>query len=151
MGDAVHQRVAQITAAPLRVYAPVGRHHDLLAYLVRRILENGASASFMSQFADKAVPLETLVSDPYAGSDISPALRTGAELFAPERKNSQGFDENDPECLRRFTDAVAAYSLPARPREASKQAVTGALRPRNAPPGSRLVPARVHYSQPDRR
>ena len=127
MGDAVHQRVAQITAAPLRVYAPVGRHHDLLAYLVRRILENGASASFMNQFADKAVPLETLVSDPYAGSDISPALRTGAQLFAPERKNSQGFDEDDPERLRRFTDAVAAYSLPARPREASKQAVTGAF------------------------
>ncbi|NBR40529.1 MAG: trifunctional transcriptional regulator/proline dehydrogenase/L-glutamate gamma-semialdehyde dehydrogenase, partial [Alphaproteobacteria bacterium] len=65
MGEAVHDEIRKTTSAPLRIYAPVGQHQDLLAYLVRRILENGASSSFMNQLADNHIPITQLITDPY--------------------------------------------------------------------------------------
>src|SRR3546814_5709401 len=55
-----------VKPAPVRIYAPVGDHKDLLAYLVRRLLENGANSSFVNKIADKDVPLEALAADPVA-------------------------------------------------------------------------------------
>ena len=77
---------------PLRVYAPVGRHRDLLAYLVRRLLENGANSSFVHQLADARVDVETLLASP-----LHPAARPGiaapVDLFGTgARRNSAGLD-----------------------------------------------------------
>jgi len=124
MGDAVHNALGKLTPAPIRVYAPVGRHHDLLAYLVRRILENGASSSFMNQLADPDIEIDSLIADPYAPrKKITVSLPTGEQLFAPERQNSEGFDDEDAEALRNFAASVAAQEMPSRPSEASKRDV----------------------------
>jgi len=88
----------QIDGFPaVRVYAPVGRHQDLLAYLVRRLLENGANTSFVNRFLDDAVPVAALVSDPVSElarleSPQHPGVPLPAALYGAERRNSQGVD-----------------------------------------------------------
>ena len=85
----------------VRVYAPVGEHKDLLAYLVRRLLENGANTSFVNRFMDEQVPVPEIVRDPVAeierleSSYEHPGLGLPAALFA-ERRNSRGVDFGDP-------------------------------------------------------
>jgi len=109
--------LADQPAARVRVYAPVGEFRDLLAYLVRRLLENGANSSFVHQISDKSVPPEGLVEDPFAlaqreiaaGTSI-PALRTGATLF-DERANSRGIDLQEAPTLAALARRVA--QLPA--------------------------------------
>lgn len=84
----------------VRVYAPVGPHADLLAYLVRRLLENGANTSFVNRFMDERIPVDTLVQDPITAVESHLATNTmshpdiplPAYLFGPERLNSQGID-----------------------------------------------------------
>jgi RHH-type proline utilization regulon transcriptional repressor/proline dehydrogenase/delta 1-pyrroline-5-carboxylate dehydrogenase len=96
MGDQLYD--ALIAAHPgvgVRTYAPVGVHRDLLAYLVRRLLENGANSSFVSVAADADVPVETLLRRP-AAIIASPAgaraasLALPADMFGPGRRNSAG-------------------------------------------------------------
>ena len=127
MGEAVHDEIRKTTSAPLRIYAPVGQHQDLLAYLVRRILENGASSSFMNQLADNHIPITQLITDPYDYRDhlISPPS-SGAEMFLPGRANSGGFDEENPEAIRSFVISVSSYDLPAKPKNADKKSVAKA-------------------------
>ncbi len=101
MGEGAHDALAKIDhpARPVRIYAPVGTHRDLLAYLVRRLLENGANSSFVHQFSDPDVTVEELTVDPREMAPLSLAgggIPTGAELFNPERRNSRGYDVNDP-------------------------------------------------------
>ena len=100
MGEGAHDALLeyQRPLRPVRVYAPVGTHRDLLAYLVRRLLENGANSSFVHQFADSKISADQLAVDPResAASVCAAPLPTGAELFLPERRNSLGFDLNDP-------------------------------------------------------
>ncbi|AEG91515.1 L-glutamate gamma-semialdehyde dehydrogenase [Ramlibacter tataouinensis] len=83
----------------VRVYAPVGKHRDLLAYLVRRLLENGANSSFVHQLADESVGLDQLLASPLAQARASlarlaqqPALPLPAGLYGPGRRNSAGLD-----------------------------------------------------------
>ena len=66
MGEALHREVVrpESLGKPCRIYAPVGGHRDLLAYLVRRLLENGANTSFVNRLADDAAPIATIVADP---------------------------------------------------------------------------------------
>jgi hypothetical protein len=64
MGEGIYREVMQDTDVPVRVYAPVGRHKDLLAYLVRRLLENGANSSFVNQLGDDHVPIGELLASP---------------------------------------------------------------------------------------
>jgi RHH-type proline utilization regulon transcriptional repressor/proline dehydrogenase/delta 1-pyrroline-5-carboxylate dehydrogenase len=93
MGEALHDLVRKRNGNRCRIYAPVGAHRDLLAYLVRRLLENGANSSFVHQILDGDIPAETVAADPFAARDaLSAPLRTGPELYAPERINSRGFD-----------------------------------------------------------
>lgn len=131
MGDEVHRQLQKMTSAPLRVYAPVGRHHDLLAYLVRRILENGASSSFMNMLADETVPIHKLVSDPYEDNVSEANLATGEHIFSPDRKNSRGFDETDISALRAFHHDVVSNGANdcqhVRPGDASPQEVASAF------------------------
>jgi RHH-type proline utilization regulon transcriptional repressor/proline dehydrogenase/delta 1-pyrroline-5-carboxylate dehydrogenase len=97
---------------PLRTYAPVGEHEDLLAYLVRRLLENGANSSFVNRFLDERYPVEEVVTDPVAlvrGLDVipHPQIPLPRDLYAP-RVNSLALDLADAGTVRRleavFTD-----------------------------------------------
>jgi RHH-type transcriptional regulator, proline utilization regulon repressor / proline dehydrogenase / delta 1-pyrroline-5-carboxylate dehydrogenase len=87
-----------------RVYAPVGAHEDLLPYLVRRLLENGANTSFVNRIVDASLPAEEVVADPVAEVDAlenvaHPRIPLPAGLFAPERVNSAGFNFADGQAL----------------------------------------------------
>ncbi len=82
---------------PCRVYAPVGEHEDLLPYLVRRLLENGANTSFVNRILDERLPAEVIAADPVDEVDALPAVahpRIAAprRLFGPERVNSRGLN-----------------------------------------------------------
>ena len=102
MGEALHAAVREAHGTRCRIYAPVGAHHDLLAYLVRRLLENGANSSFVNQIVDESVTPEEIARDPIAtieglGGDIAnPRIAPPADLFMPERRNSKGWDVTDP-------------------------------------------------------
>ncbi len=93
MGDQLHEILMREGDQHCRIYAPVGAHRDLLAYLVRRLLENGANSSFVNQIVDETVPPETVAADPFetiASAEV--LVRRGPELFLPERRNSKGWD-----------------------------------------------------------
>ncbi len=107
MGEPLYDEVvgAEKLARPCRIYAPVGTHETLLAYLVRRLLENGANSSFVNRIADPAVQVEDLTADPVAavlaeGTPGSPHLAIAAprDLYGA-RRNSAGVDLSDEEVL----------------------------------------------------
>ncbi|QNL19469.1 bifunctional proline dehydrogenase/L-glutamate gamma-semialdehyde dehydrogenase PutA [Hyphobacterium sp. CCMP332] len=80
---------------PVRIYAPVGSHEDLLPYLVRRLLENGANTSFVHSFLDKGVPAEDVASGPFDQADIidrHPFIPMPPRLYGEQRVNSAGVD-----------------------------------------------------------
>lgn len=93
MGEAMHNIVLRENGTRCRIYAPVGAHRDLLAYLVRRLLENGANSSFVNQIVDESVPPEVVAADPFETlAESNVVIPKGPELFEPERRNSAGFD-----------------------------------------------------------
>ncbi|MEJ6389722.1 bifunctional proline dehydrogenase/L-glutamate gamma-semialdehyde dehydrogenase PutA [Gymnodinialimonas ulvae] len=111
MGEALHDQVHRKNHTRCRIYAPVGAHRDLLAYLVRRLLENGANSSFVHRIMDEDVPPEAVAADPFETLDHTAAnLPKPGELYAPERANSQGFDLTDPAALARIEAARAAFA-----------------------------------------
>ncbi len=121
MGEAVYERiVGEPDRIPCRIYAPVGSHEDLLAYLVRRLLENGANTSFVNRIVDEALPVAELVGDPVARMRAlavkpHPRIPLPADLYGPERRNSRGLDLADPNALEALArDMVAAAMKPAR-------------------------------------
>ncbi len=104
-------------AIACRVYAPVGSHHDLLPYLVRRLLENGANTSFVNQIMDDAIPIDSLVEDParrLAALDAKPHPRIvpPRDLYGPARPNARGFDLRDPEALEALARAISQAFRP---------------------------------------
>jgi RHH-type proline utilization regulon transcriptional repressor/proline dehydrogenase/delta 1-pyrroline-5-carboxylate dehydrogenase len=115
MGEPLYEQLVGqprdgLPARPCRIYAPVGTHETLLAYLVRRLLENGANTSFVNRIADASVPLEALVQDPVdlvaemATQDgmlgaPHPAIPLPRALYAPQRANSRGLDLADERTL----------------------------------------------------
>ncbi|MCB1329978.1 MAG: bifunctional proline dehydrogenase/L-glutamate gamma-semialdehyde dehydrogenase PutA, partial [Maritimibacter sp.] len=110
MGEALHDIVLAEAGTRCRIYAPVGAHRDLLAYLVRRLLENGANSSFVNQVVDDDVPPEEVAACPFAAlaaapGPFEPSVTRGPDLFAPERINSQGFDLFDVTDLARIDTA----------------------------------------------
>ncbi len=92
MGERLHDLVLKAEGTRCRIYAPVGAHRDLLAYLVRRLLENGANSSFVNQIVDEAVPPEVVAACPFATRTGGADIPTGPDLFRPERANSRGLD-----------------------------------------------------------
>ena len=102
MGDMLHDIIRERDGTRCRIYAPVGAHRDLLAYLVRRLLENGANSSFVNQMLDESVAPETVARDPvetlraFGAAIANPAIRQPAEVFAPERRAAKGWDLSDP-------------------------------------------------------
>ncbi|GAC1540514.1 MAG: hypothetical protein NVS2B4_19980 [Ramlibacter sp.] len=91
MGQGIYREVLKDPSLACRVYAPVGKHRDLLAYLVRRLLENGANSSFVHQLADDAVDVDVLLQSPLHALQ-APALPLPAQLYGAKRRNSDGLD-----------------------------------------------------------
>jgi RHH-type transcriptional regulator, proline utilization regulon repressor / proline dehydrogenase / delta 1-pyrroline-5-carboxylate dehydrogenase len=102
MGEALYEQVvgSDKLGRPCRVYAPVGSHEDLLAYLVRRLLENGANSSFVNRLVDERAPIDEIVADPVAkirrlDSKPHPKIPLPLDLYGAERRNSRGRDLAD--------------------------------------------------------
>ena len=121
MGDHLYAEVIgkDQLAVPCRVYAPVGSHEDLLPYLVRRLLENGANSSFVNRITDENLPPAELVADPVAtvsGFDSKPHPRIPqpADIFGPERKNSMGVNLANDQELQALADRINAAIKPWR-------------------------------------
>jgi len=124
MGEPLYEQVVAPDglARPCRIYAPVGTHETLLAYLVRRLLENGANSSFVNRIGNDAIPIEELVADPVAQVERAardegvlglphPAIAAPRALFArdePARTNSAGLDLADEHELRVLQSTLAA-------------------------------------------
>ena len=102
MGESLHDAVLKAEGTRCRIYAPVGAHQDLLAYLVRRLLENGANSSFVNQIVDTSISPEQIAKDPFdaveaLGSKLSSeAILRPSQLFGQGRRNSIGWDITDP-------------------------------------------------------
>ena len=115
MGDALYDALG--TRAQVRVYAPVGAHRDLLPYLVRRLLENGANTSFIHQIKDKDVPLADIVADPETAlARTTKPVRLPAAMF-PDRKNSMGYDLADDAQRGDLVAAIKTFDLGPLPAE----------------------------------
>ncbi|MFK7854797.1 MAG: bifunctional proline dehydrogenase/L-glutamate gamma-semialdehyde dehydrogenase PutA [Granulosicoccus sp.] len=114
MGELMHKLVLDKQKTRCRIYAPVGTHRDLLAYLVRRLLENGANSSFMNQVVDENVDPEVIASDPFFFLDQTPGSTTGIikpnDLYLPERSNSTGWDLRNYDDLELFEDVREKFS-----------------------------------------
>ncbi len=113
MGEEVHDLVRSTEGTRCRIYAPVGRHRDLLAYLVRRLLENGANSSFVHQLADDDVSSSTITKDPFSSLDDSTdheALAAPSAIYAPERQNSRGWDLSDCDQLAQIDAERKPYA-----------------------------------------
>jgi RHH-type proline utilization regulon transcriptional repressor/proline dehydrogenase/delta 1-pyrroline-5-carboxylate dehydrogenase len=129
MGEALYEELAKLEEGigdprtPVRIYAPVGSHKELLAYLVRRLLENGANSSFVNRIADEQVSLDELVRDPVTELDTlepkrNPKIALPTELFGAGRRNSAGVDLSDPlvrEPLLERLKALESRSWMAKP------------------------------------
>jgi RHH-type proline utilization regulon transcriptional repressor/proline dehydrogenase/delta 1-pyrroline-5-carboxylate dehydrogenase len=136
MGEALHETVRRREGTRCRIYAPVGAHEDLLAYLVRRLLENGANSSFVHQIVDKEVSPETIAADPFLavaaqGPAHNPAIPMPSDIFQPERPNSRGYDIADVATLDRLYEMRAPF---AAPHQWSAVPLTGKARSGNARP-----------------
>jgi len=114
MGEALYRQVVGADKSDIacRVYAPVGSHQDLLPYLVRRLLENGANTSFVNRIVDQRLPLDQVVADPVATlakvtPKAHPRIALPRDLFMPERRNSRGIDLSDAVALERLLGAMA--------------------------------------------
>ncbi|WP_096702773.1 bifunctional proline dehydrogenase/L-glutamate gamma-semialdehyde dehydrogenase PutA [Magnetospirillum sp. 15-1] len=114
MGEALYAQLVPEMAC--RTYAPVGSHQDLLPYLVRRLLENGANSSFVSRLADDEIPAHVVAADPLAvlGRIAPQPVVDPAALFGPLRRNSGGLDLSSPAVLAELDLALAAASVPER-------------------------------------
>jgi RHH-type proline utilization regulon transcriptional repressor/proline dehydrogenase/delta 1-pyrroline-5-carboxylate dehydrogenase len=126
MGEGLYETLVREQGYHTRIYAPVGGHRDLLAYLVRRLLENGANSSFVHQLADERMTDSDILADPVAkiaavGGSRHPAIPLPQDLFAPERRNSEGLDLNDRSELRRVTAAVSAGSFSSGEQQAAEK------------------------------
>lgn len=126
MGESLYGQVVGATAKghlnrPCRIYAPVGSHETLLAYLVRRLLENGANTSFVHRIADASVPIEALVADPVAEVQAlatqegalglpHPRIPLPAHLYGAARRNCEGFDGSNEASLAGLAQSLRQHA-----------------------------------------
>ena len=119
MGEALHETVRREEGTRCRIYAPVGAHEDLLAYLVRRLLENGANSSFVHQIVDETVPAEEIARDPFEvvarqGPAHNWAIPMPSEIFGAGRVNAKGWDVTDPVTLAAIEKGRGPFAAPYR-------------------------------------
>ncbi|MCP4331018.1 MAG: bifunctional proline dehydrogenase/L-glutamate gamma-semialdehyde dehydrogenase PutA [Gammaproteobacteria bacterium] len=155
MGESLHDIVRRSSGAHCRIYAPVGAHRDLLAYLVRRLLENGANSSFVNQVVDESISSADINRDPVTevaalGDAIAnPVIRRPLELFAPQRRNSRGYRINEPASitpLLQAREAFADHQWSAGPMIAGDPAPSGKPRTVVSPADQNRVVAEVYDS-----
>jgi len=119
MGEALYAQLSEDRPElAYRTYAPVGSHRDLLAYLVRRLLENGANSSFVALAADNTVPVKTLLKRPAeiigsAAQAKHPNIPLPRDLLLPQRINSRGIEFGQRTALDKLVAAIAAEKVPA--------------------------------------
>ncbi|MBX9859309.1 MAG: bifunctional proline dehydrogenase/L-glutamate gamma-semialdehyde dehydrogenase PutA [Sphingomonas sp.] len=112
MGDGLYERLVREHGYHCRIYAPVGGHRDLLAYLVRRLLENGANSSFVHQLADERLSEDEILADPVekiasVGGTRHPSIPLPVDLFGSGRRNSSGIDLADRVALADIAKTVS--------------------------------------------
>lgn len=113
MGEVLYAQIVTTdqSSRPCRIYAPVGSHEDLLPYLVRRLLENGANSSFVNRIVDAKAPIEDIIIDPtekirHFSQKPHPKIPNPRNLFGTGRKNSLGFDLSNSEQLNQMADQM---------------------------------------------
>ncbi|MGJ0483456.1 MAG: bifunctional proline dehydrogenase/L-glutamate gamma-semialdehyde dehydrogenase PutA [Methylomicrobium sp.] len=120
MGEAFYTELAKHHALPCRIYAPIGNFDDLLPYLVRRLLENGANTSFLSRVENPSISLDQIVEDPISRAQEKHArvIAQPPDLFGPERLNSAGINLSSPriaDALQADQDALAERNWESHP------------------------------------
>ncbi|WP_426192521.1 trifunctional transcriptional regulator/proline dehydrogenase/L-glutamate gamma-semialdehyde dehydrogenase [Massilia sp. DWR3-1-1] len=143
MGETLYDQVVGVEHLDkaCRIYAPVGSHETLLAYLVRRLLENGANSSFVNQIVDPQVSIATLIADPLETAAAlqgraHPGIALPRQLFGAERRNSAGLDLTDENVLTSLASALST------PRSYAAAPLIGAgAAPTGAPPRAVCNPA----------
>ena len=116
MGSELYEQIVPENTydIPCRIYAPVGSHEDLLPYLVRRLLENGANSSFVNRIVDESAPIEALVCDPHQQAAIlldrlNQNIPLPEDIFSPARKNSRGLDLSDRAILAKLQSTIESF------------------------------------------
>ncbi|MGF1609448.1 MAG: bifunctional proline dehydrogenase/L-glutamate gamma-semialdehyde dehydrogenase PutA [Kiloniellales bacterium] len=153
MGDLLYDQVVgeDKLGIACRIYAPVGSHEDLLAYLVRRLLENGANSSFVNRIQDEKLPIEAIIADPVAAvrrlpQVPHPGIPLPENLYGEERRNSEGIDLSDTTVLVPLADAMrraaAAGNWSAAPIVGGRE-MGGTTRPLHDPTDRRRVVGQV--------
>lgn len=125
MGEDLYAQVVKDSGVACRIYAPVGEHEDLLAYLVRRLLENGANSSFVSNIVDSDVPIDSLIKDPFValgqGDDAQhPDIALPQDIYGQGRKNAKGFELSDVFELSEIAGAVLKQPASSSANKASQ-------------------------------
>ena len=158
MGEELYEELAGLEKGigdpqtRVRIYAPVGSHKELLAYLVRRLLENGANSSFVNRIADEQVSLDDLVRDPVAELTAlqpkrNPKIMRPRDVFGLDRRNSAGCDLSDPlvrePLLKRLSD-LESRSWTAKPTLGK-----GRARAVNSPHDRRIEVGKVFEASAD--
>jgi RHH-type proline utilization regulon transcriptional repressor/proline dehydrogenase/delta 1-pyrroline-5-carboxylate dehydrogenase len=115
MGEELYRQIVSASnpLAACRVCAPVGSHEDLLPYLVRRLLENGANTSFVNRIVDESMPIEEIVRDPVIEAEATqprahPRIPLPCDIYGPSRPNSRGLNLADPEEVRPLLQQIAS-------------------------------------------
>ena len=160
MGQSLYDQVVSggLIDQPCRIYAPVGSHEDLLAYLVRRLLENGANTSFVNRIGDANVSIDELIADPVALARESrpvggphPKIAQPRALFGAERANSAGVDLCNEDRLAELSDKLATgkhttwHAAPL----VGQRAFAGATRPVHNPADHRDIVGHVVDASPE--
>ncbi|HDY93393.1 MAG TPA: bifunctional proline dehydrogenase/L-glutamate gamma-semialdehyde dehydrogenase PutA, partial [Pseudoalteromonas sp.] len=114
MGESLFDQIVNEEKIQCRVYAPVGQHEDLLAYLVRRLLENGANSSFVNAIVDTTKPVESLLPDPVETlqglrNKYNTQIRMPIDLYGEERANSKGMDLTDINVITPFKENLETW------------------------------------------
>jgi len=158
MAEELYEELARLeraigdTPTPVRIYAPVGSHKELLAYLVRRLLENGANSSFVNRIADEQVSIGELVRDPVAELEglepkRNPKIMLPRDVFGRERHNSAGLDLSD--ALEREPVLERLKALESRRWEARPTLGAGQARAVTSPSDRRIEVGTVFEATAD--
>lgn len=155
MGEALYKAADDLyDGITLRAYAPVGGHEDLLPYLVRRLLENGANTSFVHALLDERVPVEKVVVDPIDAVEAHPdrhaKIPTPIDVYGERRQNSAGLDlsvKAERQRLEKAVAAIDAETLSAGPLVGGKLVAGGSPLPVVAPADEAKVIGAVSEAQ----
>ncbi|MEO2176224.1 MAG: bifunctional proline dehydrogenase/L-glutamate gamma-semialdehyde dehydrogenase PutA [bacterium] len=160
MGESLYDKIMPAKNVNCRIYAPVGEHADLLAYLVRRLLENGANSSFVNNILDDSVPIEQLLENPHdivssLAHKHNPRIPLPRDLYDTDdlsrRLNSRGLDLSDSGATRTLLGAIDSWwdrSRPTLPAPEAAGSKTGQV-PVYNPARSDEVVGYVEYDTPD--